>query len=147
LDRIAEHRPALHHYCLRLTGNVWDAEDLVQDALLRVFGVMAKSDTKLDNPKAYLIRAASNMWIDRVRRAVRTEELAEIGKGEPAVAAQAATDVTDATSSLFQDLHPQERAAILMKEVFDLSLDETANMLGTTVGAVKSALSRARGRL
>lgn len=57
------------------------------------------------------------------------------------------SDLGPATQQLFQTLHPQERAAILMKDVFDLSLEETATMLSTTVGAVKSALSRARGRL
>src|SRR5262249_45260692 len=61
-----------------------------------------------------------------------------------------AHDVSDdraAARTLFQILHPQERAAILMKDVLDLSLEETAAVLHTTVGAVKSALSRARGRL
>src|SRR5262249_17929922 len=57
------------------------------------------------------------------------------------------SDLKPAAQRLFQTLHPQERAAVLMKEVFDLSLEETAAMLSTTVGAVKSALSRARVRL
>src|SRR5689334_11234441 len=38
IDLLAPLRPALHGYCRRLTGNVWDAEDLVQDTLLRAFG-------------------------------------------------------------------------------------------------------------
>src|SRR5262249_3402664 len=40
IDGLAELRPALHRYCVRLTGNVWDGEDLVQDTLLRVFALL-----------------------------------------------------------------------------------------------------------
>ena len=65
----------------------------------------------------------------------------------PATPSPEVCDGRPAARRLFEELHPQERAAILMKEVFELSLEETAAMLHTTVGAVKSALSRARGRL
>jgi len=148
IDDVAVHRPALHAYCCRLTGNVWDGEDLVQDALIRVFSLLGKSDATLENPKAYLIRAATNLWIDRLRRSAR--EQAALALEPPAPAPTPSHDVVDggqAATKMFQTLHPQERAAILMKEVLDLSLEETAAVLHTTVGAVKSALSRARGRL
>jgi RNA polymerase sigma-70 factor (ECF subfamily) len=148
IDGIAEHRPALHAYCRRLTGNVWDGEDLVQDTLVRVFSLLGKTDARLENPKAYLIRTAANLWIDRIRRSAREQaamvlEQTTSHAGTPADA----PDAAPAAEQLFQVLHPQERAAILMKEVFELSLEETAAILSTTVGAVKSALSRARGRL
>ncbi|HET6899102.1 MAG TPA: RNA polymerase sigma factor, partial [Vicinamibacteria bacterium] len=148
MDRIAEHRAALHAYCRRLTGNVWDGEDLVQDTLVRVFGQLGKSDVRVENPKAYLIRTAANLWIDRMRRSAREQAALVLEHAEPTSAAPfEAPDAQVAARQLFQVLHPQERAAILMKDVFDLSLEETAAMLHTTVGAVKSALSRARGRL
>lgn len=147
LDGLAEYRPTLHSYCVRLTGNVWDGEDLVQDTLLKVFGLLGRSDTRLENPRAYLIRAASNLWIDRVRRSARAEEATALSARESETGAAQSPDIEQATTSLFQGLHPQERAALVMKEVFDLSLEETAEILGTTVGAVKSALNRARGRL
>jgi RNA polymerase sigma-70 factor (ECF subfamily) len=148
IDGVAEHRPALHAYCRRLTGNVWDAEDLVQDTLIRVFSLLGKTDAQLEHPKAYLIRTAANLWIDRVRRSAREHAAMVLEQSEPAFnAPHDISDAQSATGQLFQSLHPQERAAIVMKEVFDLSLEETAEMIGTTVGAVKSALSRARGRL
>ena len=146
VDQLAPSRPALHRYCLGLTGNVWDGEDLVQDTLLRVFGQLGKSDTRLENPKAYLMRTATNLWIDQVRRSQRAEAMAEVVSGE-GLGPDETPDTEGATAALFQGLHPQERAAIVLKEVLDLSLEESAAMLGTTVGAVKSALSRARGRL
>jgi RNA polymerase sigma-70 factor, ECF subfamily len=140
LDRLAEHRPALHAYCRRITGNVWDGEDFVQDTLVRVFSLLGKTDTKLENPKAYLIRTAANLWIDRIRRSAREQAAMVLEQVEPlSEPPHEASDVVPATQQLFQALHPQERAAILMKEVFELSLEETAAMLHTTVGAVKSA--------
>src|SRR5215831_15990953 len=148
VDQLTAHRAALHAYCCRLTGNVWDGEDLVQDTLVRVFSLLGKSDARLENPKAYLIRTATNLWIDRVRRSAREQAALVLEQAEPASTNTRETaDSHAAVSALFRRLHPQERAAFLLKDVFDLSLEETASMLRTTVGAVKSALSRARGRL
>jgi RNA polymerase sigma-70 factor (ECF subfamily) len=148
IDGIEEHREALHAYCRQLTGNVWDGEDLVQDAILRVFSLLGKTDSKLENPKAYLIRTATNLWIDRVRRSIREQAALALGQAETvSMPLQEPKDGRLAAETFFQTLHPQERAAVLMKDVFDLSLAETATMLQTSVGAVKSALSRGRGRL
>ena len=73
LDSLAQYRPDLHRYCRRLTGNVWDGEDLMQDTLVRVFSMLGKIDANLENPRAYLIRTATNLWIDRVRRSAREQ--------------------------------------------------------------------------
>lgn len=147
LDLLTPLRPDLHRYCCRLTGNVWDGEDLVQDTLVRVFSLLGKFDANLENPRAYLIRTATNLWIDRVRRAAREQAALQLEAMEEHVAPVVPTDVKPAANAMFQSLHPQERAAIVMKEVLDLSLDETATILKTSVGAVKSALHRARDRL
>jgi RNA polymerase sigma-70 factor (ECF subfamily) len=56
-------------------------------------------------------------------------------------------DVRAAGERLFERLAPQERAAVLLKDVFDMTLDEIAQVLTTSVGAVKAALHRGRGRL
>src|SRR5262249_9797690 len=64
----------------------------------------------------------------------------------PSTQEQAAR-VRDAGAALLQRLGPQERAAILLKDVFDSTLEETAEILGTTTGAVKAALHRGRGKL
>jgi RNA polymerase sigma-70 factor (ECF subfamily) len=148
LDSLAPLRPSLHRYCCRLTGSVWDGEDLVQDTLVRVFSLLGKTDANLENPRAYLIRTATNLWIDRVRRAAREQAALQLEAAEDqSQAPPSLADARPAARALFQTLHPQERAAIVMKEVLDLSLDETAMILKTSVGAVKSALHRARDRL
>src|SRR6267154_1375411 len=78
LDTVQPIRPKLHAYCRRLTGSVWDAEDLVQDTLLRGFGAIGRRDDQrvgcsqpgdIGNPRAYLFRLATNLWVDSMRRA------------------------------------------------------------------------------
>jgi RNA polymerase sigma-70 factor (ECF subfamily) len=149
IDAIAPLRPELLRYCRGLTGNVWDAEDLLQDALLRVFGALGKNDAPVTNPRAYLVRTATHIWFDRLRR-LRLERAHALAPDLDEAAADDPSQVLAvraAAAGLFQALPPQERAAVLMKDVLDLSLDETAAILRTTPGAVKSALHRGRGKL
>src|SRR5438876_8997319 len=76
IQRTEPLRPDLHRYCRALTGSVWDAEDLVQDTLLRAFAKLGEVSLRVDNPKAYLFRIASNLWVDHFRRTewVKPEE-------------------------------------------------------------------------
>src|SRR5262245_57865168 len=99
IDRLEPHRPALHAYCRRLTGSVWDGEDLVQDTLLRVFSLLGKTDAPIDNPKAYLIRTATNLWIDRVRRFAREQAALALEPNEPAPVEEP-TDTRPAVAAL-----------------------------------------------
>lgn len=153
LDALVPLRPDLHRYCHRLTGNLWDGEDLVQDTLLRVFALLGKVDANLENPRAYLLRTATHLWIDRVRRRTRERDIVAETAGEPLLAAAGdrgpaqSIAVRDAAGVLLDRLAPRERAAVLLKDVFDLSLEDTAAILKTTPGAVKAALHRGRGRL
>jgi RNA polymerase sigma-70 factor (ECF subfamily) len=149
LDTITAVRPKLHAYCLRLTGSVFDAEDLVQEALLRGFAATARGDAHrgevIQNARAYLSRIATNLWLDEQRRARREPPGVAM---EPADAPGDKAVVTHAAgAALFELMAPQERAALVLKDVFDFSLDEIATILSTTSGAVKSALSRGRGKL
>ena len=151
VDLLAPLRPDLYGYCRRLAGNVWDAEDLVQDTLLRGSGRWGASyGGEVRNPRAYLLRSATNAWIDTVRR--RESEARALREGaEPAIAGAArpelATELRSAGSLLLQRLSPQESAAVVLKEMFDMPLEEIADLLATTTGAVKAALHRGRGRL
>jgi len=148
VDLLAPLRPTLHGYCSRLTGHLWDAEDLVQDTLLRAFGTLGSIFTRIENPRAYLLRTATNLWIDTVRR--RGNEATALAEQAPlatSIDAEAAGAVRDAGTVLLQRLAPQERAAVVLKELFDYRLEEIAEVLATTVGAVKAALHRGRTRL
>jgi RNA polymerase sigma-70 factor (ECF subfamily) len=138
-------RTDLYRYCRHLTRSPWDAEDLAQDALARAFVTLGQMGQSPPNARAWLFRVASNLWIDRMRHLRREEPLAI----DPP-AGDAAPDprtTREAAGTLLGQLSPQERAAVVLKDVFDLSLEETAEALSTTVGAIKTALHRARGKL
>ncbi len=145
VDLVAPLRPALHAVCRRLTGNLWEAEDLVQDTLLRGFAALGSIHHRIENPRAYLLRTATNLWIDAQRR--RGSEARALAEVDPPAPAPAPGAVREAGERLLQRLSPQERAAVVLKDAFDLSLEEIADVLRTTVGAVKAALHRGRGRL
>jgi RNA polymerase sigma-70 factor, ECF subfamily len=145
LDRYEPLRPQLYRYCRYLTRSPWAAEDMVQDALARAFVTLACSQEPPENPRAWLFRVASNLWLNE-RRAARDvptseEQLPQLShEPEPRATREAA-------GTLLGQLSPQERAALVLKDAFDLSLEEVATTLGTSVGAIKAALHRGRGKL
>ena len=149
VDLLAPFRPDLHRYCQGLTRNLWDAEDLVQETVIRGFGMLSSLHGNIDNPRGYLVRIATNQWIDTLRRrsveAIALQTEPPVPSPAPDTSQRAETRAAGAR--LMERLAPQERAAVLMKDVFDMSLDDIANALGTTLGAVKSALHRGRARL
>jgi RNA polymerase sigma-70 factor (ECF subfamily) len=148
VDALVPLRGDLYGYCRKLTRNVWDAEDLVQDTLLRAFGQWGVTAPEIHNPRAYLLRTATRVWIDRIRRR-ETEVRSAHRIEEPGGPAnpESSRQLKEASSRLLQRLSPQERAALVLKEAFEMTLEEIAELLATTTGAVKAALHRGRGRL
>jgi len=143
LDVFEPLRSELYRYCRHLTRTAWDAEDLAQDALARAFVTIGQMGDQPANPRAWLFRVASNLWIDQARRRWREQP---IDDQTPAAAAVPMAS-REAARTLLGRLAPQERAAVVLKDVFELSLEEVAEALSTTIGAVKAALHRARGKL
>jgi len=138
-------RPDLYRYCRYLTRNAWDAEDLVQDALARALVTLGCVFQEIEQPRAWLFRVASNLWIDRQRRH-REEAMPDVAPPAPPDE-RLSLEGREAGATLIGRLSPQERAAILLKDVFDFTIDETAGILTTTPGAIKAALHRGRGKL
>jgi RNA polymerase sigma-70 factor (ECF subfamily) len=133
-------RPELYRYCRHLTRSPWDAEDLAQDVLARAFVTLGKLGTAPPNPRAWLFRVASNAWIDQQRRPRPTFDAPEMRFVDPRATREAA-------GTLIARLAPQERAAVALKDVFDLPIEDIAEALATTPNAVKAALHRGRGKL
>ncbi|MCC6648077.1 MAG: RNA polymerase sigma factor [Polyangiaceae bacterium] len=133
-------RGELYRYCRHLTRSPWDAEDLAQDTMSRAFATLGRMGAAPPNPRAWLFRVASNLWIDHARRPRPAPSAREVSAEPP-------PDLRGAAATLLAQLAPQERAAVVLKDAFDFSLDEVASVLGTTVGAVKAALHRGRGKL
>ena len=148
LDILVPFRPQLHAYCRKLTGDIWDAEDLVQDTLLKGFATLGSVHGAIANPRGYLTRIATNLWLDTQRRRAREARVLGLVEGEVRSETQPDTaDSRHASAALFERLAPQERAAFVLKDVFDMSLKEIAEILTTSENAVKAALHRGRARL
>ena len=148
LETIAQLRPSLHRYCARMTGSVMDGEDVVQDALFHAYRKLETFDDRRPL-KPWLFKIAHNQCIDFLRRrGVRRD--AETAMAEPDFAAPldpVGPGVGHAVERLVLGLPPKERACVLLKDVFDYSLEEIAELVDSTVGGVKAALNRGRSKL
>ncbi len=153
MELVAGIRPELHRYCTRMTGSVFDGEDVLQDALAKAWFALSQMDSS-PPLRPWLFRIAHNTAMDFLRRyehqhvdsGVDIERLLDQFREE-----HDATDVngalTDMALSILTSLPPVQRSALILKDVVGLSLDETAATMSTTVGAVKAALVRARANV
>ncbi|TBL80295.1 RNA polymerase sigma factor [Paenibacillus thalictri] len=137
----------LNRYCLSITGSRQDAEDLAQDTWLK--SLMTLNISGHANPEALLLRTAKHIWIDKTRRKAALANILRRERFE--TAAETVDEVAFELEAVFQmickHLSSLQRTVFLLKDVFGYSLAETADILGTTEGAVKSALHRARQSL
>jgi RNA polymerase sigma factor (sigma-70 family) len=137
---IIPHRPALWKYCRMITSSPWDAEDLVQETLLKAYSALPRIFQPLI-PKSYLFRIATNTWLNQQRKLNRiiveehTDELhIDLDPFE----------IREAIERLVTNLSPKQRAVILLFDVFQFKGSEVAEMMGSTEGSVKALLHRAR---
>lgn len=148
LETISPLRPRLHRYCARMTGSITDGEDVVQDALFRAYrNLETWDDSRPLTP--WIFRIAHNQCIDFLRRrGVRVE--AEAAAAEPDLVEPGdpvGPAIGPAIEHLVLNLPPRERACVLLKDVFEYSLEEIAELVDSTVGGVKAALNRGRSKL
>jgi RNA polymerase sigma-70 factor (ECF subfamily) len=148
LETVSTLRPSLHRYCARMTGSIMDGEDVVQEALIEAYRKLDKYDESRPL-KPWLFRIAHNRSIDFLRRkGVRDEAEAAAAMPEAVSLAEPTTlGIGNAVEHLVASLPPKERACILLKDVFDYSLEEIAELVDSTVGGVKAALNRGRTKL
>ena len=148
LETISSLRPKLHRYCSRMTGSVMDGEDVVQEALFQAYRTLDSfDDSRPLTP--WLFRIAHNRCIDFLRRrAVREDAEAAVEEPGPVMPVEPAGPALGrAVEHLVLSLPPKERACVLLKDVFDYSLEEIAELVDSTVGGVKAALHRGRAKL
>ena len=148
IESIADLRPRMHRYCARMTGSALDGEDVMQEAIFDAYLKLASFDAS--RPLGpWLFRIAHNRCIDFLRRrqARRETEAAMEPPAwiDPPEAVGRAID--RAIERLVIALPPKERACVLLKDVFDYSLEDIADLVESTAGGVKAALSRGRGKL
>ncbi|HJQ85694.1 MAG TPA: sigma-70 family RNA polymerase sigma factor [Candidatus Binatia bacterium] len=164
-EAFGEHRRFLWGLCYRLTGSAADADDLVQETFARA---IERPPARTDEPwRPWLVRVALNLGRDalraRRRRAyvgpwlpapIETGDEASPPSVEPAVAGgttEGRYDLLESVSYAFlvalEALTPLQRAVLLLRDVFDYTVAETSDALGTSEANVKTTHHRARRRM
>jgi len=148
-----QHRPRLFGLAYRMLGTPADAEDVLHDAWLRWH---AQDNNALDDAEAWLVTVTTRLALDRLRRA-KTERAHYPGPWlpEPLIAeseqpdaqVEQAESLTMSFLLLLERLNAEERAAFLLREVFDYSHAEAAAMLGIGEDACRQRVHRAKTKL
>lgn len=141
-------RPDLHRFCARMTGSLSDGEDMVQEALVHAFYRLPELRDGA-SLRAWLFRIAHNRCIDLLRSRRPFAPLDdETWEGDDASANLEERELAHhVLVTIFTQLPPKERAAVVLKDVLGYSLEETADITSSSVGAIKAAVHRARGKL
>jgi RNA polymerase sigma factor (sigma-70 family) len=166
-----ELRPVGFAVAYRMLGSVGEAEDIVQEAFLRLHRKLEDGGERIESPRAYLATVVTRLCIGhlrsaRTRRETYTEALPEplIGEpgaavplvpasgpagvadagGDPASHAETADSLSLAFLVLLESLSPEQRAAFLLREVFDYPYDQIAAIVATSEGNARQLVARAR---
>jgi RNA polymerase sigma-70 factor (sigma-E family) len=124
-----------------MCGDWHRAEDAAQDALVRVYKVWDRLDHQL-GLNTYAHKAVVSVVLDQAKRPQRREHLADEPVERVAADRTGTIDNRLLVIQALAELPPRQRACVVLRHYADLSLDETASVLGITVGAVKSQSSR-----
>ena len=134
---------------IRLTADTADAQDAVQDAVVRLWQQQSKLE-KATNIEAYAITAAHNAAVDIVRRRHPVASLEGIAERDPGLDPSMALDIKDRVErvmEIIEDLPEAQRRVILMRDVDGLELEEIARDTGYSNVNVRALLSRARAKI
>ncbi len=147
-------RPRLFATAYRMLGTRADAEDVVQDAWLRWQG---SAQAEVQSPEAWLVTITTRLAIDRLRTRLAEREnyvgwwlpepIVELDEKTPESSAEMASEVSMAFLWVLERLSPEERAAFLMRQVFDHDYADIAAMLGKSEAACRQMVSRAQQRV
>lgn len=159
-DEVATRRPRLLGLAYRMLADYDEAEDVVQEAYLR----WQQADQQaIRSPEAWLVTVTTRLAIDRLRRLdteranypgpwlpepIATDASALPSSGPaPNDSVELASDLSVALLMLLEQLRPDERAAFLLREVFDTGYEEIARILERSQDAVRQMVHRARSRV
>jgi RNA polymerase sigma-70 factor (ECF subfamily) len=164
VQHVEPHRAELRAHCRRILGSPDDAEDALQETLVRAWRGLGRFERR-SSVRRWLYRIATNASIDVMRRRGprvvriddgfgagahgRSDETVEIQDKSPGPDAryEQREDVKLALEAAQRILPPTQRAVLILREVLGYSAAETADVLDTSVASVNSALQRARGTL
>jgi RNA polymerase sigma-70 factor (ECF subfamily) len=146
-------RPRAFAIAYRMLGSVSEAEDIVQEALLRVHEAIERGE-EISSPRAYVATITTRLAIDELRSARARREsyvgewlpepIAESPENDPAARAETADSLSLAFLVLLESLTAEQRAALLLHDVFDYDYDEVSEIVGTSIDNARQLASRAR---
>jgi RNA polymerase sigma-70 factor (TIGR02957 family) len=149
-----ELRPKAFAIAYRMLGSVSEAEDVVQEAFLRLHGAL-KAGERIESPRAYLSTVVTRLGIDQLRSARARREryvgewlpeplVVSSEEDDPARQAEVADSLSLAFLVLLESLSPEQRAVFLLREVFDYPYDQIAEIVGKSEDNVRQLAVRAR---
>jgi RNA polymerase sigma-70 factor (ECF subfamily) len=147
MNSFTQHRPLLFGIAYRMLGSVMDAEDIVQETFLRW------REGSAENPRAYLARITTNLCLDQLRSAAyQREEYIGAWLPDPLItppvdAIVEAESLSVAFLLMLQKLAPVERAAVLLRDVFDFEYAEIGEMVGKSEANCRQIVRRSRLKL
>ena len=152
-EAFEELRPHAFSIAYRMLGSVSEAEDVVQEAYLRLQGALEAGE-RIESPRAYLATVVTRLGIDQLRSA-RARRETYVGEWlpeplvtdpteDPARHAEMADSLSLAFLVLLENLSPEQRAVFLLREVFDYPYDEIATVVGKSEDNVHQLAVRAR---
>jgi RNA polymerase sigma-70 factor (TIGR02957 family) len=146
-------RPRTFAIAYRMLGSVSEAEDVVQEALLRVHSAIERGD-QISSPRAYAATVTTRLAIDELRSARARREtyvgewlpepITERPEDDPARQAELADSLSLAFLVVLESLSPEQRAAFLLHDVFDYDYERVAEIVGTSEQNARQLASRAR---
>ena len=152
-DPLDDLRPAAFSVAYRMLGSVSEAEDVVQETLIRVHATLEGGE-RIDSPRAYAATVATRLVIDTLRSA-RVRRESYVGEwlpepivtsidDDPALHAELSDSLSLAFLVLLENLSPEQRAVFLLREVFDYGYGEIAEIVGKSEANTRQLAARAR---
>jgi RNA polymerase sigma-70 factor (TIGR02957 family) len=151
-----ELRPVSFAIAYRMLGSVSEAEDVVQEALLRVHQAIEAGE-QIASPRAFLATVTTRLAINELRSARARREryvgewlpepIVTDGHDDPAQHAEMADSLSLATLVLLESLSPEQRAVLLLHDVFDYDYPQVAEIIGKSQDNVRQLATRARRHL
>jgi len=141
-----QHKAEISRFLVNRAGNAFEADDLLQEVFLKAL-LQGKDFCRVDNPRAWLFHVARNLLIDRLRLTKDQVPLPDDLCDQSVSGFEPVDLLSQCLPRVLSELSPEDREAILLCDVQDMTQKDYAHYLGLSLPAAKSRVQRARLRL